>query len=426
MWVNYAPGRLFCLLCPLVFFGGEVRADPLKNYILESSLPGAPLSRELGSATDGRRSVELTSQRWRGAAWRHELTIQEAAAAKPQAPVFLHVGGDREANEPPTLPWKVGSAAGVHAALLSDVPNQPIFGRDESDLLAYSLDRFRSSGDADWPLLFPMVKSITAAMDELRERLPGRPERFVLAGSSKRAWAIWLAASVDERIAGIAPLSFELTSFADQISAAREAYGSDSPNLAAYTALGLTQNLDRGRMAELVSWLDPAVRFVATAAHKLTISGANDPYWVPDSHRHYWHSLPSPKALLVLPNRAHHLAGDPQAQALISAYVGRIAAGNALPQPVWRFERSSSGSATLHVRANEPFRMRIWRADSASRDFRAAEWVPGAWSAPEKLTQSVIDLRPANFSAALAELGFADPDGHAFSLSTGVEIFAPL
>ncbi|NIP70443.1 MAG: PhoPQ-activated pathogenicity-like protein PqaA type, partial [Planctomycetales bacterium] len=50
------------------------------------------------------------------------------------------------------------------------VPHQPMFGGlTEDRIIAHSFDRYLRSGDPEWPLLLPMTKSATKAMDAVQE-----------------------------------------------------------------------------------------------------------------------------------------------------------------------------------------------------------------------------------------------------------------
>jgi hypothetical protein len=79
-------------------------------------------------------------------------------------------------------------------AVVGQVPFQPLFDRREDELIAYTFEQYLQTGDAEWPLLLPMVKSTVRAMDassdvarrEWHIPLP----TFTVLGGSKRGWTV--------------------------------------------------------------------------------------------------------------------------------------------------------------------------------------------------------------------------------------------
>ena len=99
----------------------------------------------------------------------------------------------------------VANAAGLPAAVVRQVPFQPMFdGLIEDDLIAHTFVEYARTGDPSWPLLLPMVKAaveaMTAATAAARESWGLEIDGFVVTGASKRGWTTWRTAAVDERV----------------------------------------------------------------------------------------------------------------------------------------------------------------------------------------------------------------------------------
>jgi PhoPQ-activated pathogenicity-related protein len=145
----------------------------------------------------------LTSQTWRGVAWKHQLFILRPTNMQKdtrQGLLFINGGswkpeydGERKEADLPAqallfaqLAKKIGAPVGV----LRQVPFQPMFDLKEDALIAYTFDQYLQTGDSGWPLLLPMVKSTVRAMDAMqtiaRERWNASLESFTLTGASKR------------------------------------------------------------------------------------------------------------------------------------------------------------------------------------------------------------------------------------------------
>ncbi|HZH97702.1 MAG TPA: PhoPQ-activated protein PqaA family protein, partial [Fimbriimonadaceae bacterium] len=109
------------------------------------------------------RELRLTSQQWRGTTWRHDLVL---TGGENSDTAILIVTGDRvEADD--RFAEDLSRRARLPVATLYNVPNQPLWDMREDDLIAHTFAQFLESGDAEWPLLFPMTKSVVKAMDAI-------------------------------------------------------------------------------------------------------------------------------------------------------------------------------------------------------------------------------------------------------------------
>ena len=107
--------------------------------------------------------------------------------------------------------------------------------RSEDSLQARSFDLALSTGDFTWALMAPMTKAVVRGMDVIQEFLQQRylgrsvAKEFVLTGHSKRGHIVWLAAALDERVAAVAPVSYDLLNIAEQIALQDASWPARSP-----------------------------------------------------------------------------------------------------------------------------------------------------------------------------------------------------
>jgi PhoPQ-activated pathogenicity-related protein len=161
-------------------------------------------------------NLEMTSQNWHGIEWKHRLhVIKPESTTRPDCALVLITGGSNREEEfnstgsDVRVLARVAQATGSVAAVLAQVPNQPLYDDLVEDaLIARTFVNFMMTGDTTWPLLFPMTKSAVRAMDAVqalaREKLGLTIDSFVVTGSSKRGWTTWLTAAADPRVKGIA------------------------------------------------------------------------------------------------------------------------------------------------------------------------------------------------------------------------------
>ena len=85
---------------------------------------------------------------------------------------------------------------------------------------------------------------------------------------------------------------------------------------------------------------------------KLLINGTNDPYWVVDAMKLYWHDLLGPKYVLQVPNAGHGLEGGRElAYSTLAAFFRHAATGTALPKLTWT-DSGQDGRFTLTVESS--------------------------------------------------------------------------
>jgi PhoPQ-activated pathogenicity-related protein len=381
----------------------------------------------------------LTSQTWRGILWKHQLFIvrpRRLDVPATQALLFIDGGSwnpQYDSSEAQDLPREAG--AFVHLAdalrapvgIVRQVPFEPLFdGRREDALIAYTFDQFLHTGDPDWPLLLPMVKSAARAMDavqELARQQWGLPVvRFTVTGASKRGWTSWLTAAVDPRVAGVAPMVIDMLNMRAQVELQRQTFGELSEQIRDYEQIHLPERMDSPAGRELVSIVDPYSYRDRLLLPKLILLGTNDPYWPLDALNVYWNGLPEEKRVLYLPNQTHDLRDVDRLIGGLAALNRYSARGKALPEVSGAFAERD-GRLTLTVRTDQtPARVLAWSATSATRDFRQAHWKSRRCRGSGNVYECEARSTAGAHTAMYAEAMFHDRGEHSFSLSTTVHI----
>lgn len=381
--------------------------------------------------------LQLDSQTWQGTLWRHQLLlIRPTRMADERHAVFI-VGGGRwqESFGAPAVdePFPddgeifiaIARALRAPVVVLGQVPFQPLFGLTEDKLIAHTFERYLETGEAEWPLLLPMVKSVVRAFDASSEasELGGHAplERFTLLGGSKRGWTSWLTAAVEPRVTALAPIVLDALNMREHFPHQVRTWGVPSEEIRPYTDLGLDVVLGSDAGENLRRIVDPFSYRAQIVQPKLVILATNDEYFPLDSANLYWDSLAGPKYLLYLPNEHHSLRRYGAVVRGIGALHAATGGGAAMPAFEWEYLWTSE-SVALCLRATPaPQSVRVWRAASADRDFRDARWS----SMPVARRGSRIDIpRPAEgYAAVFAEATFGR-GRHAFALSSNLAVLA--
>ena len=375
--------------------------------------------------------LRLISQVWQGITWQHRLRIITPQASKdPSSLALLLVTGTGTAEQE----WRdavfMARALTTPVALLSDIPNQPLFGHlVEDDLLAHTFVQFLTTRDATWPLLLPMVKSVVRAMDAIQDFLQRqRPlpiAGFVVSGASKRGWTAWLTAVVDTRVKAIAPWVYDNLNLAQQLRHQRETWGHFSGQITEYTERGLPQRLlacEPGAVA-LAAIVDPFSYRHHLTVPKLIILATNDQYWPLDALNLYYDALPGERYVLYVANTGHALQpGRERAIAGLTALFEHTAGRRRLPTLHWD-AKVEADTLSLALASDRPPRsVRAWVATAPTRDFGGAHWEAFEMQTEHERYVHRRPMRRGHITAIFGEAEHAAAPGP-FFLSTTVRLF---
>lgn len=198
--------------------------------------------------SEQRLTLLLTSQTWRGIPWHHTLALVQPKELAHKGAAVLVVTGWVINPADMAEAQAIADESGMAAAVLFDIPNQPLYGLREDELVAYTFAEYIETRDATWPLLFPMAKSAIRAMDALESATKDSAnplKRFVVTGASKRGWTAWfVGASGDTRVAGIAPMIVDNLNLAAQMPHQLRLWGKYSEMIDPYTRHGLQQKMN--------------------------------------------------------------------------------------------------------------------------------------------------------------------------------------
>ncbi len=377
-------------------------------------------------------AIALTSQRWLTDAdvdvplWTHWLLIAVPDEIRSDVPIVMVGGGRRRDTPPERAPGELiqlARGSGAVVAYVSNVPNQPLRFKGDSDdrfedaIVAESWSRAAGRNDASRVVLFPMVKAAVKATDALYAFLNGRdlspatfngrpltggltPSGVFLTGASKRGWTTWLAASVDKRVRGMAPLVIDILDFNAQIRHHYAGYGFYAPALRDYENARVIARLNDKGIQGVVAHVDPInyldrVRDLPT----LSVIASSDEFFPTDSSRFYADKLGPAGRVRVIPNTGHDIRGS-SVGADVLAFKAATEAGIRPPtigvEPAGAADADGSRRYRATIRVPDartrPLAVRVWSTiNPNARDFRKDEGA-AAW---EELTPvAVAPLRP--------------------------------
>jgi len=388
----------------------------------------------------GAEVIELVmqSQTWQGVAWKHQVVLIKPRNLEKADHALVIVGGGRwqesfadPAPEEEDLPKGgdvfIGLARLLHTVVVvvAQVPYQPLFDLTEDRLIAYTFDQYERSGDPEWPLLLPMVKSVVRALDAgdaaARREWHQPLTTFTLFGASKRGWTTWLTAAIEPRVTAFAPVVIDALNMQQHFPHQTTVFGAPSEAIKPYTDLGLPEILSSDRGAPLRSIVDPYSYRDALRQPKLIMVATNDEYFPFDSLNLYWDGLEGPKYVLYLPNEPHRIKRYGQAFRTLRALNEAAIGAEPMPKLEWEFAWDGDGGR-LCVRSDpKPRAVRLWSATNEGTDFRQAVWGAGPEISARAAESIVLAPPTSGYRAMFAEVQY----GRwltAYSLSTNLAV----
>lgn len=323
--------------------------------------------------------LRLTSQTWQGKPWTHrvQIFVPQKLTSPDAALINVSYGGGSFAET--FAGQALADATGATVVNLFNVPNQPLYGKSEDDLIAYTFAQFLETGDETWPLLLPMTKSVTQAMNAIEEwsdkNTQTKITRFIVSGSSKRGWTTDLVAAVDPRVIGIVPIVYDNLNIPAQVQHQRKIWGKTSDLVNSYNDIGLFEKIQSPAGQKLLQSVDPYSYRGRLTVPKLFIHATNDGYWSLDSAQFYWPNLAGENRLFEVPNVPHTLGNSVASVAGSAAAWGKLVLnGQSVPDVALQVE-AKNGTHQFSARTDgKPTKVRLWIADSPSRDFRKSQW----------------------------------------------------
>jgi len=438
--------NLFASLTLLVLITAQlVFGTPLDDYV---AAPDASYHYSVANTIEGKGYtayvLDMTSQSWRTSSevdrtkWQHWLTIIKPDRATGSKALLWINGGSNSRSAPSSADQIfVGVALGANSVVadLKMVPNQPLKfpdgggPRHEDAIIAYTFNKYVTTGDATWPLLLPMVKSAVRAMDTIQSHLSDVTEgkldinEFVVSGGSKRGWTTWLTAAVDKRVIAIIPAVIDVLNMDESMKHHFSAYGFYSNAIKDYEDMNIFARLDTPEGQALIKFVDPYEYRSRYTMPKFLVNSTGDQFFLPDSAQFYFHDLPDEKYLRYIPNTDHGLNTD--AVGSLLTFYKSILSGS--PRPKFSWSVKDDGSIVVKTETT-PSAVKLWQASNTEkRDFRL-ETIGRAWKssplAPEQDATYVarVPEPEEGWTAFFVELTFDSGEFIPYKFTTEVHV----
>jgi len=347
-------------------------------------------------------AVEFPGIRWKGKQWGHHAWIFYSDGCESELGAVVTGGPGPDGFKRFAMEFGARAVAEtcVPVLILLDVPNGQ-FGLEETELMAFSMSRALETGDLTWHLVYPMAFAYSRAMTLESLLVPSHPGRFVLSGGSKRGLTTWIVAAYDDRVAAIAPRSYNGANLTALLQSHYEVYGKPIGSLAVLDVYGLLDQVNRStHVDELLEVYDPVSHFDELSIPVMVVFGTRDQLSPPGVEWTYAPYYPGPLWFEVVPNATHTgLHSTERAAAAWRAFLAYVAGEAELPEVSVHVSHPAGGSAEVSAEVTcrcGVFGVTAWTATSESlAGLVAADWRPiemalegGVWRASIPVTQA--------------------------------------
>jgi PhoPQ-activated pathogenicity-related protein len=298
-------------------------------------------------------------------------------------------------------------------------------GMVEDEIISLTFEQFLRTGDQEWPLLLPMVKSAVRGMDAVQEYCQEewdlQIKTFTVTGASKRGWTTWLTGAIDPRAAAIAPMVIDTLNMGLQMKHQLLSWGGYSEQIEDYTKRGIQEHMDSPVGQALRAIVDPYAYREQLTQPKLLIMGTNDRYWPLDALNLYWDGLGGLKYILYVPNNGHGIDDFQRVIGSLTALHRHATGEESLPQLQWNFEEQPQALSLSISSDRTPDRVRVWLAEASTRDFRDSKWRSADAQKNGAGWKFTLDIPENGYAAAFGEAVYGSGPFPLF-LSTNVRI----
>ena len=409
--------------------------DESFNYEIVKTISGEGVTTHIVDLTS---QTFLTKKEINRTKWKHWLIIVIPEEIKHRTGMLIIGAGDNDGNLPKgadPVPLEYAKATNSVVATLGMVPNQPLTFAGEEEprwedaIIAYTWDKYLTTGDEKWPLRLAMTKSAVAAMDAIQSILVEKEGeeilKFVVSGASKRGWTTWTAGAVDNRVEAIVPVVIDLLNLEPSFKHHWRAYGFWAPAIQDYVDMKVIDWWTSQEMRSLIKLVDPFSVKERFEMPKLLVNAAGDQFFLPTSSQFYFDELPGEKYLRYVPNADPNVSNGTDALETILAFYASIL--NQVPRPKFSWELREDGSIKVISESNVQ-EVIMWHAtNEAARDFRK-DTIGNSWK-PEVLKLNEDGSFIGNpstpkigWKAYFLEMTYKTPFGLNLKLTTPVRV----